>query len=339
MRAILNDPHYDDYYAKGFVETGITLPPAMVDDIKAHYATIATGRNDFPKFFKDNEHLAYYEGQALGVLFNAFPGVASKMVKRFYGRAYDKAVYCQQVAVERVLTHLLEQGFHRMFRTRYIVAGYDMYLRNTHQAPPAGIHSDLPNFHHVYETENDLSLYIPLVDLDDANGGRLSVLPEGKMKLPGNVLLRLLHDHFSRDPKYVDDDGYVDPDRIDAEGIASFAKSKPHQEMMAMYKGVIALTIKNYAKDHLRTDERKGRVLMFNNKNFHAAEQWRNKDYDREVYVIRMFPLYDVRIKLKRHLHGSLINNFLIDTHEGTVRRLDDRVNLAQIPREHLLAV
>ena len=109
---------------------------------------------------------------AIGIFFNAFPKTAKKMVKKFYDRAYNKAVYCEQAYIEKVLAQLLKKDFQKIFRTRYIVASYDMYLRNGHQSPAAGIHTDLPNSHHVYETENDLSLSIPLVDLDDENGGR-----------------------------------------------------------------------------------------------------------------------------------------------------------------------
>lgn len=339
MRNILNDPYYDQYYSKGFIETNVTLPGAMVDDIKQHYLGIESGRNDFPKFFVNNEHQAHFEGKVLGVLFNTFPKTAKGMVEKFYAKAYEKAVYCQQVNIERVLTYLLDNGFQRLFKTRYIVAGYDMYLRNGHRSPAAGIHSDLPNFHHFYETENDLSLYIPLVDLDDANGGRLSVLPEEKLKLPGNVLLRLLARHFAAKPGCVDADGYIDPDRVEASEITAFVKSQAHQDLMTLYKGAIALAKSQYANDYLRTDESKGRVLLFNNKNFHAAEQWRNTEYDREVYVVRMFPLYDTPIKLKRLLHGTPVNNFLIDMQDGTVRRFDERIDVTGIDARDKLAV
>src|SRR5690606_1527869 len=175
-----------------------------------------------------NEHQAYLEGRAVGFFFNAFPNTAKKVVKKFYDRAYNKAVYCEQAYIEKVLQHLLENDFQRLFKTRYIVASYDMYLRNSHEQPAAGIHTDLPNFHHIYETENDLSLYIPLVDLDDENGGRLSVLPEDKLRVPGNVLLKLLYEHFSKEPSCLDENGYVDPDRITPDQLSAFAKSKPH---------------------------------------------------------------------------------------------------------------
>lgn len=337
MLDVLSDRHYANYYSNGFVETGITLEDELVDEIKQHYLAKEKGHNDFLKFFASNEHQAYLEGRAIGVFFNAFPNTAKKMVKKFYDRAYNKAVYCEQAYIEKVLAHLLANGFQNLFKTRYIVASYDMYLRNGHQSPAAGIHTDLPNFHHVYETENDLSLYIPLVDLDDENGGRLSVLPEGKLRVPGNVLLKLLYEHFSKEPSCLDADGYVDPDRITREQLAAFVKSKAHQDLMAVYKGATSLAKASYADDFKKAVETKGTVLMFNNKNFHAAERWRNEHYDREIYVIRMVPIYDARIKLKSRLHGVPVNNILIDLEKGTVHHSEQPVDLAQIPAAHKL--
>jgi hypothetical protein len=337
MLNVLKEPYFNEHYAKGFVATGITLPETLVDDIKGFYQAKAEGHNDFPKFFDGNEHQAYLEGRAIGFILNAFPSLGKKMVQRLYDRAYSKAIYLEQACIEKVLRYLLANNFQHIFQTRYIVAAYDMYLRNNHLAPAAGIHTDLPNFHHFYETENDLSLYIPLVDLDDSNGGRITVLPESKLKVPGNVLLKLLYRHFSQEPAFLDEQGYVDPDRITPAAIAAFVKSQPHQDLMALYKRIIGLAKTQYAKEFQRTSEGKGQALLFNNKNFHAAEQWRNDAVDREVYVIRMFPIYDAQIKLKQKIHGTQVNNFLIDTELGEVHRFADAVDFARIPASQKL--
>lgn len=339
MLGVLNDRFFSEHQANGFVETDVSLPDSLVDEIKQHYLSKSVGHNDFPKFFVDNQHQAYIEGNLLGLLFNAFPASAKKLVKRFYDKAYVKAVYCEQAFIEKVLAHLLEKDFQRLFKTRYIIAAYDMYLRNSHECPAAGIHTDLPNFHHFYETENDLSLYIPLVDLDDENGGRITVLPESKLKVAGNVLLKLLYRHFSEIPECLDEQGYVDPDRITPKMLSAFIKSKPHQDLMTYYKGIVPLAKKQYAGDFRRTEETKGKVLLFNNKNFHAAERWRNQQIDREVYVIRMFPLYDARIRPRQRLHGTPVNNFLLDMREGAVRRFPHAVDVTQIPDEEKLAL
>jgi ectoine hydroxylase-related dioxygenase (phytanoyl-CoA dioxygenase family) len=331
MLNILKESYFNEYHASGFVETGMSLGSELVEEIKRHYLGKQDGHNDFPKFFVQNEHQAYMEGRALGFVLNAFPNLAKKMVKNFYDKAYKKAVYREQVFIEKVLNNLLENDFQRFFKTRYMVASYDMYLRNDHQCPPAGIHFDLPNFHHFYETENDLSIYIPLVDFDDTNGGGITVLPECKLKVPGNVLLKLLYEHFSKDPACVDGNGYVDPDRISPEAMAAFIKSAPHQALMTLYKSAIGLAKGHYAKEFYKPVETAGKVLLFNNKNFHAAEQWKNENLHREVYVIRMFPIYDVKIRLRKNLHGALFNNFLLDNERGEVRKFDDVVDFNRI--------
>jgi len=339
MLNILKEPYFREHYANGYVETGMSLPDPLVEEIRGHYATKSLGHNDFPKFFVKNEHQAYMEGLWFGFIFNTFPKKAQRMLKQFYDSSYDKAVYCEQVYIEKVLQYLLDNGFQRFFETRYVIASYDMYLRGNHRSRAAGIHFDLPNFHHIYETENDLSIYIPLVDLDDENGGRITVLPESKLKAPGNVLLKLLYEHFSKDSRFVDKDGYIDSDKIDKEALATFVKSKPHQELLAMYKGIIGLAHRQYAGEFSKPVETKGKILVFNNKNFHAAEPWKNDQVDREIYVIRMFPLYDAKIRLRSELHGTPVNNFLLDMKEGTVRCYDGPVDVARIPDEEKLAL
>nr|AAR19306.1 hypothetical protein [symbiont bacterium of Paederus fuscipes] len=312
----------------------MSLTSELVDEIRHYYTQKAEGHNDFPKFFVNNEHQAYMEGRLRGLILNTFPNLGKKLVENFYAKAYSKVVYCEQAFIEKVLKQLLARGFQRFFKTRYMVVGYDMYLRNSHLSPAAGIHFDLPNFNHFYETENDLSIYIPLVDLDNENGGRLRALPECKLKVPGNVLLKLLYEYFSKDPNYLDENGYVDPQKISQKAIDNFIKSRAHQNLMTLYKSVTDMAKQQYAKDFRMPEESKGRILLFNNKNFHAAEKWKNKNYDREIYAVRMFPIYDVKIKLKKTLHGVPINNFLLDTKEGEVHRLDREIDFSCIPTE-----
>ncbi len=339
MLDILKERYFNEYYASGFVETGLTLPESLVDTIKAHYQTIQLGHNDFPKFFANNEHQAYLEGKALGALFSTFPGLAKKMVKSLYDRTYHKAVYAEQAYIADVCAYLLSQGLHKFFKTRYLVVGYDIFLGNDYGRSAAGIHTDLPNFHHFYETENDVTLYIPLINLDDDNGGRITVLPEAKLKIPGNVLLKQLQAHFGHDARFLDENGYIDPEKITAEDLAGFVKSKPYQQLMAHYKNVITLAKKHYSQEFVSYDESKGKVLLWNNKNFHAAELWKNQQDDRAVYIIRLFPIYDCNIKLKNHLHGKLFNNHLIDTETGELQRYDHAVDVSQIPQHYKLSL
>lgn len=334
MLNILKDPYFSEHYKTGFVDTGIRLPPDLVVQIRQHYAQLDDGHNDFPKFFVNNEHQAYLEGAMMGWVLNTFRQYGRKMVARFYDKAYRKAVYCNQTCLEPVLRQVLQSGLHEIFQARYLVAGYDMYLRNDSNCPPAGIHIDLPNFHHFYETENDLSLYIPLVDLNDKNGGRITVLPDSKLKPPGNVLLKMMVDYFSKNADYLDQAGYIDPDLIDDKAIRAFIKSTPHQTLMRLYQQTNRIAKQQHREDFVKIDESAGNVVMFSNKSYHAAEQWRSRETDREVYVIRLFPIYDVPIKLRQRLHGTLFNNYLIDTRLGSLEILEQPVDFAKIPTQ-----
>lgn len=339
MLDVLKDEYFNEYYSTGFVETGMWLPHELTDSIRAYYKDKARVRNDFPKFFEQNEHQAYLNGRLLGAIFNLFPGMGKKMVERLYSKTYERAVYADQAFIAQVIEHLLSQDLGRFFKTRYLVVGYDIFLGNDHTRSGAGIHTDLPNFHHFYETENDVTLYIPLVDLTEQDGGRIKVLPESKLKVAGNVLLRQLRQHFADNDSVLDDNGYIDPEKISPAELKRFIDSPAYQALMQHYKNVIALANTRYNGEFETCDQRKGKVLLWNNKNFHAVEPWSNAGIERGVYIIRLFPIYDANIRLRDHLHGKPFNNHLIDTETGELLRADRPIDLSRIPRDNKLAL
>ncbi|ALC95936.1 hypothetical protein [Candidatus Profftella armatura] len=336
MFKILKEKYFMEYYTNGFIETNISLSNNLVNEIQEYYARKKIGHNDFPKFFDYNEHLAYMmQKKFFNFFLKVFPKFAKISVKNFYNKSYSKAVYCEQIFIKKVLKELSEKGFFRFFKAHYMLVSYDMYLHSNHLSSAAGIHSDLPNFHHFYETENDLSIYIPLVDLNYINGGKLKVLPEKKLKIPGNMLLKLLYEYFSKNIIYLDKNNYIDPNLINYSKINSFIKSTMHQELMSIYKNMLSLVKTQYINDFTETIETKGKVLLFNNKNFHFAEYWKNTQQAREIYVIRMLPIYDVKIKLKNKLHGKSFNNFLLNFSENKIQFYKESVDISKISRNN----
>lgn len=339
MLGILQDDCFNQHYAHGFIETDIILSNDLIEEIRQYYQAKQFGHNDFYKFFKRNEHLAYMEGKIFGFLLNTFQKYAEKTVKNYYQSIYNKAVYCEQFFIEKVLLEILEKGLGKLIKSRYILASYDMYLCSNHMSPAAGIHTDFPNFHHFYETENDLSIYIPLVDLNEKNGGRLKVLPEMKLKVPGNVLLSMLYQYFSKNSNHLDQNGYVIPEKIKQSDLNSFIKSTQYKKLMLLYKNITEIAKTQYKNCFIYTNETRGKVLIFNNKNFHSAEKWKNESTIREIYVIRMFPIYDIQIKLKAYLHGKLFNNFLLDLKTNSVNYYNAPVDFSEIPKKHKLTL
>lgn len=340
MQSILNTQYFNEYFTNGFIDTGVSLPDGLLEDMKNHYKNVAEVRNDYPQYFTKNEHQAYLEGKITGSLFSLLPGLANKMVTKLYSKSYNKAIHLEQTFIEKVCSHLLQQNCQRFFKTRFIVASYDIYLGNDHNHRSfIDIHSDIPNFHHFYETENDITVYIPLIDVNEDNGGRLAILPESKCKLkvPGNVLLRLFEDAFLNIPAYLDENGYIDSDKIDAAAMKNFINGAPYKALMENYKISTNFIRDYYADKFIKNDWQAGQVVLFNNKTFHAAETWRNPDYNREIYMIRLLPIYDAKIQLKKTLHGSRFNKYLIDTQTGSIQLYQDSVDLSKIPQQEKL--
>lgn len=327
MFDILKGPYFREYYEAGFIETSLSLPSALVDEISGHYRQKPVGYNDFPKFFIPRKNL---------VLVKDIKDSQQKMAD-YLNQFYRRAVYSEQVFLERVMRHLLDNGLSRFFKTRYLVAGYDIYLNNDHTNKEASTHFDIPNLHHVYETEDDLSLYIPLVDFNDENGGRLSVLPERKVKAPSNVMLRMIRAHFGSDPRYVDEQGRVVPDRIDQQAQVAFVESPAHEALMVLYRAMTDLVKQHYMEDFRSTIETRGTVMMFSNKNFHEAVPWKNTAVEREAYIIRLFPIYDVGIRMKEALHGMPVNRFLLDLERGEIQRHDAAIDPLSLPDAYRL--
>jgi hypothetical protein len=338
MQEILSDAAFRDFHRNGYLGLGSELPLGTLSALRDHYQKLGS-RNDSICFLAGNEHLGYAESWSIGVFMNVFGPLGRRYLKRVFDASYEQCIFSQQAFIEPVLTHLLANGFARHFRTRFILASHDMFLSGDARHPGAPIHVDTPNFHHFYETENDLSLFVPLVDLDETNGGRLSVLPESKLKGPFNVLLKMVRAHFSSDPACLDENGDVDPDRIDARRLRVFVKSATYQTLLGFYGRMNALARTHYADELTTVTQRAGEAILFCNKNYHAAEKWRNAARRREVYVIRMSPLYDAGIRLRRQLHGAVVNNFLIDMQEKTITRFSQAVDVRTIASAQKLAL
>ncbi len=342
MLNILNNEYFTEYYTKGYIDTQTYLSADLVAAMKAHYQQIPENRNDYPQYFKKNEHQASLEGRLIGLLFKWLPQYSEKMVHKLYSNAYSKAAHTEQVFIEPVCQTLLAQGFAKFFKTRYLVASYDIYLGNDYLHKSfTDIHSDIPNFHHFYETESDLTIYIPLIALNADNGGRLKILPEAKSKLkvPGNVLLKILVQFFQTNPDNLDANGYIDADKISDADMQAFINSDAYQELLQNYKTSTDLVRDYYADEFVLDDWAEGQAVLFTNKNFHAAESWLNQHANREIYMLRLLPIYDCKIKLKNSLHGRSFNNYLIDMQTGRLDYFADGVDVSALAEQDKLSL
>lgn len=334
MFDVLNERFFEEYYTTGFVRTKRCLPAVLVDAIHDHYTRISS-RNDICEYaFNAKKQASYLAKNASRE--NA--GSASihhqsddDLVKRI-DKKYRKSIYAEQKFIQPIAEWLLTENFAQYFKTRYLVISHDIYLGHDMNRTAFSMHADVPNFDHFYETENDLSLLIPLVDFCEEDGGRIQILPECKMKVPINILLVMIQDHFLPFERNLDAKGYVDTERISEEELECFKESECYLQFLEFF-GVasrLAATYQQHGYFQKGTVSR-GEVVMFNNRNFHAIEPWSRVDRDRELYLIRCLPVYDVKISLPAKLHGKLFNNFLMDFETHTIQRFDGAVDLGMI--------
>jgi hypothetical protein len=135
----------------------------------------------------------------------------------------------------------------------------------------------------------------------------------------------------------LDAEGYIDPDKIPPAEIKRFVASKPYQATIAHYKNLIALANRQYKGEFEVCDQSRGRVLLWNNKCFHSVEPWKNRHLARAIYILRLFPLVNSKLKLRDRLHGVPFNRHLFDTETGELIVSQGAVDVTRIPSERKL--
>ena len=82
-------------------------------------------------------------------------------------------------------------------------------------------------------------------------------------------------------------------------------------------------------------DAVRGEVILFNNKNYHAVETWKRNE-SRKNYIIRLFPLYDMRMEPPAtFLNNVPCNRFVFKGKQGKLENFDperDPIKFSEVP-------
>nr|ADA82583.1 PedK-like protein [uncultured bacterium psy1] len=340
MYALLKPDAAQEFFANGLLRPNVCVPAELVDEIKAHYGALAV-RNDISAYaYNASEQATRMTAtSANGSLETALTEEEMKAVldKRI-DKKYHKSIYAEQRFIERVFEVLFAQNVTRYFNTRYLLVSHDIYLEHDRERTAFSMHADIPNFDHFYETENDVSILVPLVDFNEENGGRIMILPESKMKVSTDSLLLLFEDFFGADTSALDENGCIDPEKIPGNRLEQFKESSGYTAFLDYFAQSTAMAQRYLNHGHFGTpDVQRGEIVLFNNRNFHAIESWKRDEIDRELYLIRCMPIYDIKMRLPNYLHGKPFNNILVDLEEKTLKRFNHAVDLSTIEANHKL--
>ncbi len=233
---------------------------------------------------------------------------------------YDKSIYGSSDALPLVLQECLSQGIAGYLGDIPLLVGHDIYLEHDRGKRAFGFHEDSFGWDIFFQTDDDLSLYIPLHDLTESTGGRL-----------------LVERHPNRSVRYRDRNKGISSfaaycrkyDATDHRGLVTrqAVEDSPNRRVIAreyvrMMRQRKALSTPS-ADDMNLVDAVEGEIILFNNKCFHDVEPW-NLDVHRAIYIVRCFPLYDMGLAPPAtFLNNVPCNRFVVDGCRGTLTAIN----------------
>ena len=241
---------------------------------------------------------------------------------------YDKSIYGSSESLPLVLRECLDRGLADHRGEIPLLVGHDIYLESDRNKRTFGYHEDRFGWPIFYQTEDDVSFYIPLRGVSEDTGGRLLVdRHPDRNDVNGNrsEWIKRFAD-FCKEQGAVDGRGLVTRKSVETSSRRRVIAKKYNK--MLFQRGVTASQPE--PEDMIPIDSSAGEVIIFNNKRFHDVEPWK-LDVHRAIYIVRCFPLYDLGLSPpSTFLNNVACNRFTIDSRRGTLNPTDIEKELPQ---------
>ena len=311
MKGVLSDNALEEYNRNGFVRTGLHLEPATVQTIRAQYRAMPATASNWSYFMlKDLSH--YAEGGWGEFIANIQRKLkARKIHRQIRNTVYGKSIYGTSDIVSEILEECVEGGLASFFSEVPLLVGHDIYLESDQSNSTFGYHEDGYGWEIFFQTEDDVTLYIPLHDVDASTGGRLIVDQQPDRNDKNGDRNQWLCDFskICRDYGATDSSGQVT--RLSVEKSGERKKIAQHFNRLLLERS-LRNSSKPSPEEMQPVDSKAGEVIIFNNKRFHDVEPWKLSQ-NREIYIIRCFPLFDIGLTLPTEfLNGDRCNRFLL---------------------------
>jgi len=315
----------EEIETSGVVRTGILLPERLASEIRTHFWQLPHTASNWGYW-----HLKPIRGKPTP---SPRPGQLNRQQERIArapGSVYGRHVFGDGRFIKPVISHVLEQGMARHFAARYVIVSHDIFLGMRQGESGFSLHFDGSSVPQPLEASEDLSLYIPLTRTNALNGGRLGVMPAGAYSVARHTRKALLA--LRRLAREV---GHLDLDRIWPEYhtplLAGYREALQQNHLARNATTVHAL--KRFKEINWPSCE-PGEATLFRNQQFHFPERTHETRQARDVYIIRMAPVYDLEATCKSDLFGTPANRWLIDTKQRALIELPAAVNISTIPKE-----
>lgn len=322
MKSILSTRALERFNSTGFVRTGISIPDFLLGQISDMYGRIPATASNWKYFFRDPASRSSAFGRrhlSKSILRKLRSWRRGPSVPR---NPYEKSIYGSSRMIPLVLNRCLEHGLSEFLGEVPLLVGHDILLEGSRDHSSFGLHHDGFGWDIFFQTGDDLTLYIPLQDLNEETGGRLCV----ESHPMESALFEDRNDYILRFVDYCRKYGAVDQaGRVTREAAE---RCENRERISTEYKRVVAERddrVQSYGRkiEMTQIDAKRGEVVLFNNKYFHDVENWKHVGH-RSIYIIRCFPLYRMGLVPPSYfLNDVACNRYVIDPIEGSLRSVE----------------
>jgi hypothetical protein len=336
MDNIFSGEAWEEFRKNGFVKPGIALSPTTVKALRQLLHSPRTDGSPWSSFFthadgraRDIQYGAGSSGRIRNWMTQSLRTLVAKHVPSLIHRRiakrnlYSQSTFGTSNVLKTVLDELMAQGLARYITGNHLLVAHDIFLENSSDQNGFGFHDDGWSLEIFYNTDDDLSIYIQLQDVDESTGGRLLVEPDFETSARFRHRNRMIKEFSELCEKVgcVDDEGYASREAVlrSKTALEGFRRLRSERDALPRPK----------PQDLCPIDARAGEVTLFANLHFHDNEPWASHNTSkRAVYIVRLMPTYDVRLRPPRtFLDGAPCNRFILDPINQRVLPLDPDTN------------
>jgi hypothetical protein len=339
MDNIFNADAWEEFRGKGFVKPGITLSPTTLDAVRELIRSPRTKGSPVSSF------RLHADGRVGEGLYGAHSGQRIRnwmtlalrpivarhfpsLIHRHFSQRnfYSRTCYPASDVLPTVLDEFMALGLAKQLTANHMLTGHDLFLENSSDQKGFGLHADPWSLEIFYSTDDDVSAYIQLQDVNEQTGGRLMVDPTFETSLRFRHRNRMMKEFSEICEKLgsIDDDGNASREVV--------LRSKAARNEFRRLRSEWEALPRPKSEDLSPVDARAGEVTLFSNRHFHSTEPWASHNkVNRSVYIVRCMPIYDVKLQLpSSFLDGVPCNRFVLDPKNERVLPIDPQTNVLQ---------
>ena len=323
MKQLLSAQAYQELSQHGYFKPGIKLEQSYITQAREVFASYTTKDSNFGYYYSNvisnyakPKNLRHFWGNFLN---RHFPALEARK-EQF--RRYSKCVFDTSSFMPIFIQACLDRGLTDSFADKNFLLSHDVLFESDRQDSTFGFHYDPFSWDFFLQSGDDLTLYMPLQDLNEESGGRLWVEKFSQDQDKFATRNSDVADFFATCARYAELNQYGQVSR-DA------CKKSKHADRIADAYGKLLMS--RHRKPPKQADEmsvitaQAGEVFVFNNKNFHTVEPWKLHS-KRQNFSTRLLPLYDFGAQPpETFLDNRQCSRYVLDVNQGCIQAFDPK--------------